>query len=121
MVHFNNANINRLHTKTISEAGYAAKQVPPINSGEDKENVEGSIKGWHYCWSHGVNMTHMGANCKNPKEGHINAATILNLQGGSNLIYAPFTKRTGGRGGRVRGDGGRGRGPVIPPVFPVIE
>jgi hypothetical protein len=67
-------------------------------------------------------MTHMGANCKNPKEGHINNATILNLQGGSNVIYAPFTKRIG-RGGRGRDgrDGGRGRGrPIIPPVTPVV-
>ena len=117
MLHFNNADINRLHKKNVSDAGYTA-----THKGEDKENAPGTIKGWHYCWSHGVNMTHTGANCKNPKEGHINAATILNLQGGSNLIYAPFTKRTAGRGGRGR-DGGRGcgRGPILPPVVPVIE
>jgi hypothetical protein len=75
----------------------------------------------------------MGKNCRNPKEGHINNATITNTQNGCNLIFAPFHQRLerGGRGGRGRDgrDGGRGRGrgpPVITgtpltPVVPVIE
>jgi hypothetical protein len=107
MTHFNNADINRLHAKTVSEARYTAKQLTTINNDENKENKEGTLKGWHYCWSHGVNMTHMGKNCKNPKEGHINNATITNLQGGCNLIFAPFHQRNFERGGRGRGRGGR--------------
>ena len=121
MIHFNNADINRLHKKTIADAGYAATQTPAINSNANNQNA-GSLKGWHYCWSHGINMTHKGANCRNPKEGHIHAATILNLQGGANTIYTPVIRtdgRGGGRGGRGRGRGdGRGRGqPIIAPVI----
>jgi hypothetical protein len=117
MIHFNNADINRLHAKTVTQAGYTA-----THTGDDKENAPGTIKGWHYCWSHGVNQTHMGKACRNPKEGHINNATIANLQGGCNLIFAPFHQRTdrGGRGGQGRNGGrGRGRGPAVIPETPV--
>ena len=106
-------------------ASHCPTQTPAINSNANNQNA-GSLKGWHYCWSHGINMTHKGANCRNPKEGHIPAATILNLQGGANTIYTPVIRtdgRGGGRGGRGRGRGdGRGRGqPIISPAVPVIE
>ena len=125
MEHFNDADINRLHAKTVSQAGYSAIKQPTPN--DNKENSAGSIKGFHYCWSHGINPTHMGKACRNPKEGHINNATITNTQGGCNLLFTPFHQ--GGRGGRGSRDGGRGRGrgrgpPVItetPGPVPVIE
>jgi hypothetical protein len=118
MEHFNNADINRLLTKTVADAGYSATKLPNDNN---KENKAGSIKGFHYCWSHGINPTHMGKNCRNPKEGHINNATITDIQGGCNFLFTPFHQ--GGRGGRGRdggrGRGGRGRGPLVIPEIPV--
>jgi hypothetical protein len=75
MVHFDNANINCLHSQTIAEAGYSAIKTPNDN----KENEEGSVKGYHYCWSHGINKTHKGPDCLKKKEGHISEATINNL------------------------------------------
>jgi hypothetical protein len=125
MEHFNDADINRLHAKTVSQAGYSAIKQPNDN----KENSTGSIKGYHYCWSHGINPTHMSKNCRVPKEGHINNATITNTQGGCTFLFTPFHQ--GGRGGRGReargrdGGRGRGRGPVVTPeppaLVPVIE
>lgn len=87
MIHFNQANLNRLHAKTTGEAGYSVTTAPPTGNKENENG--GSIKGYHYCWSHGVNRTHQSHTCQNPKEGHIKSATIANMQGGSVYIHQP--------------------------------
>jgi hypothetical protein len=102
MKHFNQANVNRLLKITTSEAGYLAtsnhpktQQNPMQNSG-NKENDPpntGSIIGYHYCWTHGVNRTHKGSQCTYPKDGHVKEATIGNMQGGSVFVYQPAAKR----------------------------
>jgi hypothetical protein len=102
MKHFNQANVNRLLTTTTSEAGYLATNNNPktqhnfTQNNSNKENEPrntGSIIGYHYCWTHGVNRTHKSTQCTYPKEGHIKEATIGNIQGGSVFIYQPAAKR----------------------------
>jgi hypothetical protein len=41
-----------------------------------------------YCWSHGHNSTHNGADCEYPKDGHKPAATARNTMGGENRTAA---------------------------------
>jgi hypothetical protein len=86
MTHFNQANSNQLLAKTTSEAGYTA-----TTQAHDKEKTDhsGSIKGYHYCWTHGVNKTHHSGTCKNPKDGHVRTSTIANIQGGSVYLHQP--------------------------------
>jgi hypothetical protein len=101
MKHFTLANNNRLYTKTTAEAGYSAtsneKENGPRISNTPPNNQQnaGTIVGYHYCWSHGVNKTHQGAHCTYPKEGHNKAATISNMQGGCQFIFVPLSKRRG--------------------------
>jgi hypothetical protein len=101
MTHFNLANVNRLLTTTTAEAGYAATTnqpnrgttSPKTNNKENSPRSEGSIVGYHYCWTHGVNRTHKGNQCTYPKDGHIKDATIERMQGGCVFIYQPVNKR----------------------------
>jgi hypothetical protein len=99
MTHFNLANVNRLLTTTTAEAGYTATTNQPINkatvpnNNKENERNNGSVIGYHYCWTHGVNKTHKGLQCTYPKEGHIKEATIGNMQGGCVFIYQPANKR----------------------------
>ena len=48
---------------------------------EAVERICRQYKFW--CWSCGVNLSHIGCNCRTPKPGHINEATIDNPQGGN--------------------------------------
>jgi hypothetical protein len=99
MTHFNLMNINRLLTTTTTEAGYSATtnqpkketKAPNANNKENERN-NGSITGYHYFWTHGINKTHKGMQCNYPKEGHIKEATIGNMQGGCVFIYQPVNK-----------------------------
>jgi hypothetical protein len=103
MTHFNKANENRLLTTTTAEAGYFAttnqqkKETTPSNNKENTPRNTGSVIGYHYCWTHGVNRTHKGEQCTYPKEGHIKTATIERMQGGCVFIYQPANKRVGRR------------------------
>jgi hypothetical protein len=44
-----------------------------------------------YCWTHGLttNCDHNSDSCSSKRDGHINTATVLNMQGGNNCIYTP--------------------------------
>jgi hypothetical protein len=101
MKHFTLANNNRLYTTTTSEAGYSAalknneKENNPRNANTSTGNQQnaGTVVGYHYCWTHGVNKTHQGLHCTYPKDGHIKNATIGNMQGGCGFIFVPVAKR----------------------------
>jgi hypothetical protein len=97
--HFNQANLNRLLTTTTVEAGYSATTNQPKTTENRQNNVNkennGTVIGYHYCWTHGVNKTHKGTQCMHPKEGHIKEATISNIQGGCVFIYQPANKCKG--------------------------
>jgi hypothetical protein len=97
ITHFNQANKARLKHKTTVSAGYNAttttgRNAPaPTPTDANKENKkQGTIQGWHYCWSHGVNKTHDSQTCTYPKDNHNKSATINKPQGGS--VYIQFPK-----------------------------
>jgi hypothetical protein len=48
-----------------------------------------------YCWTHGLtkNCDHNSGNCSSKRDGHIDTATVLNMQGGNNCIYTPRPPR----------------------------
>ena len=37
----------------------------------------------YYCWTHGVNVSHVGADCRNKDPSHVDAATYFNPLGGN--------------------------------------
>jgi hypothetical protein len=92
--HFNQVNQNHLNNPTIANVGYAAKETPPMEKADDKENrrnrnnnnSNNSSTNWNYCWSHGLNKSHNGHRCKFLLHGHIKGATINNTQNGSTTI-----------------------------------
>ena len=45
----------------------------------------------YYCWSHGlgINKQHTSPTCTFKKDGHIDTATVDNMQGGCNRIMGP--------------------------------
>jgi len=67
-------------TLTSSTAGYHANQVtdPPSDASD-----------FLYCWTHGLKFgraAHRGTGCNNKAPGHIDTATVFNMQGGNNYI-----------------------------------
>lgn len=59
-------------------------------NGRGDQNVDYSIPFWErpgsthkYCWTHGVNKTHDGKECRNQKDGHKENATWGNWMGGN--------------------------------------
>jgi hypothetical protein len=90
--HFDQANKERLRSTTTSQAGFAvvpASTIPASTAPPSTKPAKNPFDGWHYCWSHGLNKTHTGVDCKNPKEGHKTTATINNLQAGASYISKP--------------------------------
>jgi hypothetical protein len=98
--HFTKADKERRRKLTAQEAGYhgahAATAPAPAPSATSAASnpyralVDGTTH-FYYCWSHGLgtNPTHTSLGCRFKKLGHVDTATTLNHQGGSNhLSYA---------------------------------
>jgi hypothetical protein len=96
--HFAKANKERVRKLTAQTAGYhgahSAVVVPPaganaITAGATPPSTAPpGNNSYHYCWTHGLgkNRLHTSALCNNKAEGHKDAATAINMMGGSTRI-----------------------------------
>lgn len=74
------------HNKiTAKSAGYAGKATTPLGS-KDNNLPRTNKDPIFYCWSHGINRSHAGCDCKYKEDGHENKATFDNMLGGCNII-----------------------------------
>jgi hypothetical protein len=62
-----------------------------------------TLDGFGYCWTHGV-CQHTGRECKHPKDGHRNDATIFNRLGGHDRITINKQRQRRGHNGRDQDD-----------------
>jgi hypothetical protein len=90
-----------------NEAANAAANAPPAFV-----NVQGGRL--YYCWTHGLSSveTHVSNTCNHPDEGHVNNATVFDMQGGCTEIRIPprHNRQHQAPGARRRLQPGRGRG-----------
>ena len=47
--------------------------------------------GTKYCWTHGLNKTHISINCTHKWEGHQDSATATNMMGSNNSCMKPMS------------------------------
>jgi hypothetical protein len=73
-------------TKT-KKVAFIAKTTPSKEKQTEKTEADKLTAVLQYCWSHGNNWSHCGNKCTKKKEGHIDTATITNMQGGRNNIW----------------------------------
>jgi hypothetical protein len=71
--------------KKTRKVAFIAK-TPPAKETE-KTDADKLVAALLYCWSHGYNYSHCGNNCTKKKEGHIDSATVTDMQGGRNTIW----------------------------------
>jgi hypothetical protein len=90
--HFTNADNSRMQSKEYLQDILAASPAiqaqsstlppPPGARTRTQWPPDGTLNGFHYCWTHGI-AAHPGAHCFSPAKGHIPDATLRNRQGGS--------------------------------------
>jgi len=118
--HFIRANRERLRQLTTKQAGYhgansaiaSTTDQPTVSSlSNDEANSAtttssqvvyvGNVR-MYYCWTHGLGMnpSHTSATCNNKAEGHVDNATVDNMQNGCNLINVGKGKPKGKKGRR---------------------
>jgi hypothetical protein len=100
---FTHANTERIRTLTVGNTGHSANaaitpnaaSTPPVSAGTPFVSTAGTKM--YYCWSHGLgtNATHCSSTCNNNKEGHVDNATAITMQGGSNRIMSGFRPAAG--------------------------
>jgi hypothetical protein len=95
--HFTEANRFRQRNDTYLKdqltgptANVATKQTQnpqtPKSTGTMENRTHPSLKGFAYCWTHGI-CTHPGTNCKTPGSGHKPEATLKQPLGGYMEFY----------------------------------
>ena len=97
-VHFKRANKERKRQATSKEAGYAAANAAsraPATTPAPNQGTPTTGTTMHYCWSHGLgfNPNHTSATCTNRAQGHVETATVENMQGGNNKIRCKRTEQ----------------------------
>lgn len=102
MTHFTRANELRITALTSTDLKFADANLattavtPPRRNTPRISTTEPIVDGtcMYYCWSHGLSTlsVHTGHTCRQPKDGHIAAATAFNRQGGSNTFSTPEDK-----------------------------
>ena len=90
-VHFKRANKERKRQATSKETGYAAANAAsraPAPAPAPTQGNPTTSTTMHYCWSHGLgfNPNHTSATCTNRAQGHVETATVENMQGRNNKI-----------------------------------
>ena len=87
----NLAQSNSVLTAQLTDISTLIKQLElKVNSiadsNQQRRSSDYNRNSEHYCWSHGRtrNPNHTSSNCRNKKEGHVDAATLNDKQGGSN-------------------------------------
>jgi hypothetical protein len=82
---FTHANTERIRCLTVGNTGHSAfaATAPPTGAPLIPSITTNGIK-MYYCWSHGLgtNSTHCSGTCNNKREGHIDNATAVTIQGG---------------------------------------
>ena len=89
--HFKQANRECKRKATSKEAGYAAANAASATTNTAPVQAAAAPTNdskMHYCWTHGYgfNASHTSASCTNKAAGHIDTATVDNMQGGNNKI-----------------------------------
>jgi hypothetical protein len=97
--HFNLANKERIRQLTARQAGYHGANsaiVPVITPPPAIDHIAAAITNtitssntkMYYCWTHGLglNANHDSTTCQRKADGHIDAATILDMKGGNDRI-----------------------------------
>jgi hypothetical protein len=90
--HFTNADLARMESKEYLKEILAANPAiqaksnalppPPGARTRTQWPPDGTLDGFHYCWTHGI-TSHPGAHCLYPADGHIPDATLKNRKGGA--------------------------------------
>jgi hypothetical protein len=86
---FTHANNERVRCLTIGNTGHSAyaATTPPAR-GTALQFIPTDGTKMYYCWTHGLgtNPNHCSSACSNKSAGHIDNATAVNMQGGTNRI-----------------------------------
>jgi hypothetical protein len=94
-LHFNRANILRVRQATSKSGGYAGaatntdKKPAPAETKTKKpaeNNKPITISNMKYCFTHGLNFSHTGLQCKRKCDAHDDTAQVNNMKGGSATI-----------------------------------
>jgi hypothetical protein len=87
-IDFTRANNERVRCLTVGNTGHSANAAttPPTGTASPSITTDGTKM--YYCWSHGLgtNPNHCSAACNNKKDGHIDNATAITIQGGSTRL-----------------------------------
>jgi hypothetical protein len=90
---FTHANTERVRCLTVGNTGHSANAATtPPAPGTSRPFITTDGTKMYYCWTHGLgtNPNHCSSACSNKPAGHIDNATAINLQGGSNRIMTGY-------------------------------